>query len=384
MQPLQKIFGLGLSYMLIDTEFRKTEQKLGPVIGQYAETIGDAIIKIDKHLLFLVDTTENMIQIETIDVASLYKCNIIIGPDFRAIIVNHHFILLPHKHILYTVIKYDIIKQEFYFDMFASNTQYNKRIHALQKRYVPKISDEVFEMMKNDIQNSTLLQEKIELIKNYIVWTCNESIDCDLLCIRLKIQKSISCYLNDKPIIDDTKLKGDRKDNVGINKESNCVNKDVYRFVMEKVKSIVAEKKILENKNYTVIATTINLLKNNIIHEKGSGDDNKHAESMLINIHHRNNDMMNGFKTDDIIFVIRLYNNGTIGSGLPCQRCVKLIHMNGINHVVFSIDKNNYKILDMDKKTYTYTTTGNKLLHIDTYLYDEYVVHKACRRQREA
>lgn len=379
----ERMFGLGLSYMLIDTEFRKAEQKLGPAIGHYAETMGDAIIKIDKHLLFFVETTENIIQIETIDVASLYNGNIITGADFKAIIVNHHFLFLPYKHIVYTVVKYDIIKEEFYFDMFASNSQYNKRCQALQKRYVPKISNEAYEMMKNDIQHHGLLQQKIEQIKNYVLGTCNTSIEYNPRRIVLKIQKSISCYLNNRQIINDTELKEARKDKVGINRESNCVNKDVYRFVMEKVRYIAAEKKILEDKNYTVIATTISLLKNNIIHEKESGDDDKHAEALLINMHHRNNDMMNGFKTDDIIFVIRLYNNGTIGCGLPCQRCVKLINMNGINHVVFSIDKNNYKILDMDKKTYTYTTTGNKLLHIDTYLYEEYVAHKPSRRARE-
>jgi hypothetical protein len=373
------MYGLGLTYILVDTEFKKTEQKLGE-LGLYAYDIGKEIVKIDEHLLFLVDQSTDPLDIKTINIKPFYNNNVISGVEYRAVILNHHYVSHPHLHILYTVLKYDIIKKEFYFDLFLSNTQYVKRNTPLLRRYCPVMSNAILEVMKHDIDDTHMLYEKIKTIKSFIYKSTKEHINYSSTRIHLKIQKSIHSYLKGKPIVDDTQLKINRKNDSETNPETNHINKDVYDFVVTEAKRIINEKKILEDKNYTVIATSVNLLKNNIIYEK-QGEDDKHAEALLINFHYKNNENMDAFKRHDLIFVIRLYQNGSVGCGLPCFRCVRILSGNGVGQVVFSIDKTNYQILKMDENTYTYTTTGNKLLHIDTYLYDKYVVYRRLREE---
>lgn len=374
------MYGIGLSYILIDTEFKKTEQRLG-VLEQYAVSIRNLISKIDSHLLFLVEKSTEKLNIKTINIDPFYNDNVISGAEFRAIIINHHYLDNPHLHILYTVLKYNIINKEFYFDLFISNTQYVKKNIPLIKRYYPQLSETILKAIKFDIENTHLLVEKIKIIKLFVYNSTKENINVNLTRIHLKIQKSINNYLKNKQIINDTQLKLERKTNLDeINPQTTYINNDIYNFALTKIKNIVEEKKILADKNYSVIATSINLLNNNIIFEK-AGEDDKHAESLLIADLFKNNEMMDGFRRQDLIFVVRLYKNGSIGNGLPCQRCVRILCGNGINKVVFSIDKNNYKVLDMNENTYTYTTTGNKLLHVDTYLYEKYVSYRRLREE---
>ena len=126
---------------------------------------------------------------------------------------------------------------------------------------------------------------------------------------------------------------------------------------------------ILLYKKYIIAATTFKLIENNIVVFSNGND--QHAESILIDLH---KDII-----DDNIWIIRLYNNFTIGSGLPCQQCVDKLRKNKVKNIYFSINNNLYSNLDINKSTTTYTTTGYKLLNIDKYLYDDYLLKKRKR-----
>jgi hypothetical protein len=319
----------------------------------------------------------------------IYNDNIIKGAEFRAIILNHHFMLEPYIHVVYTVLKYDIIKKSIYVDLFVSNKQYIKAGSIRDKDFIPKMFDEnmreskftdiyaakIYEIMKQDVSDIYLLHNRLAVLNNYIYMESREHIDFSRDRIRLKLQKNFLQYLYGQEPIDDNQTKV-KLCNLRI--PPSLTADPAYQFVIDNTKRIVREKGILAEKSYTVIATSIELLKRGEIHEK-QGEEDKHAEAILIEKYHRDDVIMNHFKTDDLIYVIRLYQNGNIGCGLPCNRCFQVLRGNGINRVIYSMDADHFRILNMDETTYTYTTTGNKLLNIDLYLYDNYIVPKRIR-----
>lgn len=427
-------------YFLISTEFKKSEQKLGK-LSNYTKIIGNQILSIENELLdsinqnnysyedsgilseeiinqikfFSHNNISNVITkmyekyicilrenerimrrihqskqedfyILSSNIRNKYIDTIISDSEFKSIIIKHKIMYKPYIHIIYFVLKYDIVNKNIYFDIFVSNTQFIKSSSIKQKSFIPKMFDNIYneeiETYANDIYESTkeilfdseLIAIGIKKISDFIYSESKEQIEFSDQVI-LKLQRNFIEYMNEETPTNDNKT----KILLSVPDESNTKYKDIYRKVIQKTKKIVEEKKILAQKSYTVVSTSVNLLKNNIIYEK-EGEEDKHAESILVAKNYKNYTNMYGFKTDDIIFVIRIYQNGNIGSGLPCNRCVRVLHGNGINKVIYSIDKNNYKIIDMDNISYTYTTTGNKLLNMDLYLYDDYVVKK---RQRE-
>jgi hypothetical protein len=316
-----------------------------------------------------------------------YNDTIIKGAEFRAIILNHHFMAEPYIHVIYTILKYNIINKAIYVDLFVSNKQYIKSIR--KKDFIPKMFDEnmgeshfadiyaakIYEIMKNDVTDIHLLNDRLAVLNNYIYRESRENIYFSGDKIKLKLQKNITQYLSGQEPIDDNQTKV-KLCNLRI--PSSQVLDPAYQFVIDNTKRIVRERGILAEKSYTVIATSIELLKKGEIHEK-QGEEDKHAESILVEKYHRNDEIMNHFKTDDLIYVIRLYQNGNIGCGLPCNRCFQVLRGNGINSVIYSMDADHYRILNMDETTYTYTTTGNKLLNMDLYLYDDFIIQKRIR-----
>ena len=89
--------------------------------------------------------------------------------------------------------------------------------------------------------------------------------------------------------------------------------------------------------------------------------------------------MMNNFKTTDKIWILRFYNNDNIGCGLPCQHCVDYLFKYGITDVIYSINKENYIYMPINKNTMSYITTGYKIMESDKFLYDDYVIKKRIR-----
>jgi hypothetical protein len=346
--------------------------------------------ELEKEKLKFLQIKEEEYTLINSNIKNIYKNNIIKGSEFRAIILNHHFIMEPYIHVAYTVLKYDIIKKKIYVDLFVSNRRYIKPGSERKKGFIPKMFDEnmlddsfeenyalkIYGIIKEDATNINLLHEKLNILNNYIYRESRERIEFSPDKIKLKLQKNMVQYLSGLKPIDDNQTKVKLCDLKIL--PSSPADAD-YRYVIENTKRIVEERGILsEKKNYTVIATTIELLRHNEIHEK-QGEEDKHAEAILIEKYHRNDLVMNHFKTDDLIYVIRLYHNGNIGCGLPCNRCVRVLHGNGINRVIYSMDTDNFRMIDMDETTYTYTTTGNKLLNIDLYLYDDFIVRKRIR-----
>lgn len=424
-------------YFLVSTDFKKTEQKLGK-LWNYAKIVGNKITEIENNILVEINKQnyetilrlsdkhissdiienikfysncdnvddndnnailklyENYIKILrenertaiklfqskqenytlfNVNIANYYENDILTDSEFRCIIFKHKIIFDPYLHILYFVLKYDIVTKNIYFDIFVSNTQFIKSSSIKKKSFVPKMFSEknIYEFAKEIINDINLIMKSINKLSNYIYNECRETIQINDF-VTLKVQKNFSDYFTGKIPINDNET----KILLSIPDKSHFEYIGAYKEILEKTKNIVKERKILNNKSYTVISTSAKLLEQNIIYEK-DGEEDKHSESILINKNYKNNSLMHGFKNDDIIFIIRLYQNGNIGSGLPCNRCVRVLHGCGINKVVYSIDKNNYKLIDMSEITYTYTTTGNKLLNIDSYLYEDYTVRK---RQR--
>jgi hypothetical protein len=425
---------LGLVYLLVTTEFKKTEQKLGK-LEDFSREISKFLSSIDSQLLefteqlpiqhhprlppSIIDELRshdqssldhgvltgiikiikeeekeldklNQLQIEerillNYDLKTLYANQIIRGSEFRAVVLNHHFFLNPHLHIVYTILKYDIIRKKLYVDVFVTTTQYIKRSFVRQREFIPKMFDEhlsndpfidnyckkIYETIKSDVNDINLVSDRLTFLNNYLLDDSGEQIRFRTDKFNLMMQRNIVQYLSGLEPIDDNQTK------ILLSLNGNQADR-TYTSVLAKTKRIVSEKKLLENKSYTVVATSLTLLMNGIIYEK-EGEEEKHAEAILIENCHRNLAMMGNFKSSDLIYVIRLYQNGSVGSGLPCNRCVRVLHGNGINRVVYSIDSDHFKFIDMNENTYTYTTTGNKLLNTDLYLYDEYIVPKRIR-----
>jgi hypothetical protein len=423
-------------YFLVSTDFKKTEQKLGK-LWNYAKLVGNKITEIENNILCEINEqkyeslfNDKYISSDIIknirdfsqnknlhimkmyekyikilrenermairlfqskqenyalfikNIADYYTNDILSDSEFRCIIFKHKIIFEPYLHMLYFVLKYDIVSKNIYFDIFVSNTQFIKSSSIKKKSFIPKMFSEktidaysknIYDSARETINDINLIVETINKLNAYIYNECGETIEIGDF-VTLKVQKNFSDYFSGKIPINDneTKILLSLPDNI------NLQFYDTYKKVLEKTKFLVKEKKILNNKSYTVISTSIKLLENDIIYEK-EGEEDKHSESILINKSYKNHELMYGFKNDDVIFIIRLYQNGNIGSGLPCNRCVRVLHGCGINNVIYSIDKNNYKLINMNEITYTYTTTGNKLLNIDSYLYEDYIVRK---RQR--
>lgn len=425
------------TYFLISTDFKKTEQKLGK-LSIYAQTIGKQIFLIENEMLDLINSSNflcgesdiscneiiNQIKyfshnnisnfvtkmydkyicvlrenertmkrlyqskqedfhILSLNLKDKYNNVILSDSEFKSIIIKHKIMFHPYIHIIYFVLKYDVVNKNIYFDIFVSNTQFIKSSSIKQKSFVPKMFDNLYDenidKYANEIYNSTreilfdldLINLKIKKLDEFIYCESKEHIEMNKQ-IYLKLQKNFIEYLNGEIPTNDNKT----KILLSIPDKTNKKYTDVYKKVIQKTKQIIKEKQILTHKSYTVVSTSVNLLENGIIYEK-EGEEDKHAESILVSKNYKNQTNMNGFKTHDIIFVIRIYQNGNIGSGLPCNRCVRVLHGNGINKVIYSIDKNNYKIIDMNNISYTYTTTGNKLLNMDLYLYDDFAIKRS-------
>lgn len=318
------------------------------------------------------------------DIKSLYRDIVIKGSDFRAIILNHHFFNNPYLHILYTVLKYDFIKKAVYIDIFVTTKQYNKQQEVKKKDFIPKMFDEtlsgnnfadiyaskVYEKMKKDLSNYSLMMERIEFLNDNIKET-NNNIDFAHHYIRLKLQKNFSQFMQGKTPIDDNQTKVKLCDLKVIH---GIPANDDYNYVINRVKQIIKQRGILDSKSYTVIATSIELLKQNIIFEK-TGEEDGHAEAILLKNYCDSLQFLRRFQSgSDMIYVIRLYQNGNIGCGLCCQRCVTVLTSNNIHRVIYSLDHEKFQYCNMDHNTYTYTTTGNKLLNTDVYLYDDFLL----------
>lgn len=424
---------LGRNYLLVSTEFKKTTQQLGN-LNEFSKVMGRYIIQLDNIILNCVNEiesvrvilpkpqitdlhseekkreyfrihrqeTENLYnsmmlereytQIKNINMSELYSNHIIIGTDFRAIVLHHVFFPEPYLHLVLVVLKYDFVKKNLYVDIFVSNTQYIKRGRIRQKEFVPKMFDEnnfnnefvtnytsnIYSLMKSCVDDINMINDAIAKLNTYMFNETKDKIEFENTRILLRLQKNFVEYLSGKIPTDDNYLKImlSKKSETNISTEN--IDESIYNSVLMNVKNIIKNRKILENKSYTVIATSLNLLQKGIIYEK-SGEEDKHAEANLIRCCLHNNTLMGGFKTNDNIFVIRMYQNGVIGCGLPCQRCSKVLHMNGIHNVIFSIDGENYRFLNTEQTIYTYTTTGNKLLNIDSYLYGDFYIPKRCR-----
>jgi hypothetical protein len=341
----------------------------------------------ERSKIFQLESEETLICNTNIKV--LYDSHIIKGTEFRAIILNHHFMFYPYIHIVYTVLRYDIIRKGYYFELFVTNKQHIKSSSIRQKEFSPKMFDEnddgsgffenyarkIYGFVKNDAYDINLLCENIQKLNDYVFTESREIVSFDRERIKIKMHKNMVQYLLGHEPVDDNQTKVKLCD---LRTLPYFTADDSYRFVIENTKRIIRERKILDEKSYTVIATSIELLSRGIIYEK-QGEEDKHAEALLVGNYYNDQNMMERFKNSDIIYVIRLYQNGNIGCGLPCNRCVRVLHGNGINRVVYSMDLNNYRIIDMDETIYTYTTTGNKLLNPELYLYSDYHVHRRPR-----
>lgn len=314
-----------------------------------------------------------------------YEHKLIKGGEFQAVILNHHFLSIPYLHLLYTVLKYDIVKKLVYVDIFVSVVQYIKDKEIRQKEFIPKMFDEtmsgsdfadkyavkIYEIMKSDLSNYKLLMGRLLILNNNIFSETGNKIEYNSHNIHLKLQKNFAQYLSGKIPIDDNQTKVKL---CNIKSENSIPADDKYNYVVNKSWELISEKGLLNNKSYTVIATSIELLKQNIIIEK-NGEEDGHAESQLMKKYCNNLQFMNGFRScSDIIYVMRFYQRRTIGCGLCCSRCVSVLTGNGIHRVVYSMDHNYFQYCDMNNNTYTYTTTGNKLLNTDTYLYDDHIL----------
>jgi hypothetical protein len=328
------------------------------------------------------------------DLLSMYRDKLIRGSEFRAVILNHHYFSSPYLHVLYTVLKYDAIKKSVYVDIFVSVAQYVKDNEVRQREYFPKMFDEtmsgngfadkyatkIYETMKKDLSNYNLLMGRLLFLNNHVFSETGNNIDFDKHYAHLKLQKNFAQYLSGKVPIDDNQTKV-KLCNI---KSVNSVKGDEkYDYVVNKTWELIKEMGILNDKfergitidkSYTVIATSIELLKQNIIVEK-NGEEDGHAEAQLMKKFCNNTQLMNGFKSgSDMIYVMRYYKNGNIGCGLPCSRCVSVLTSNTIHKVIYSMDHEYYQYCNMNNTTYTYTTTGNKLLNTDTYLYEDYLL----------
>lgn len=317
----------------------------------------------------------------------IYNNSFIYGSEFKAVILNHHFFCKPYLHIMYTVLKYDLVKKQVYVDIFTTTEQYiKKNFEVKQKHFTPKMFDEnliinvsaemysmeIYEKVKKDLLDQKLMIQRLTLLNNFILET-NNSIDLGGNNFKLKLQKNFAQYMKGETPINDIKKKIELCF-IKVNKENPVVVDPTYNYVINKVKEIVNEKGMLKTKKYTIVATSVELLKRNIVVEK-EGEEDGHAEAKLMKLYCNDKTLMDGFQSErDMIYVVRILDTGRIGCGLPCSRCVTVLVSNKIHRVIFSINENDFKYCDMDQNKYTYTTTGNKLLNTELYLYDDYIL----------
>jgi len=428
-----------MTYLLISTDFIRTSQKvqkLGP-LNDYAKLVEEHIKIINNMLLNIVatvqtviteisdsfynyiryidDSTNNIFELFSKNIMNLIKIEhkeilkiinreseeiaikknmwktplnkILVDYNFRAIILNYHFISQPYLHIMFTILKYDIIKKKYYVDLFVTTTEYIKTNSIKNRQFIPKMSNEYatisYEILKKDIEDINLINSHMKNISNYIQRE-NGIVPPLTQKFNLQIQKSVVQYLKgNKPINDD-----ERKNlfkTLPTNYIRNEQQTQEYKNIIDKIINIATQQNIFESKNYTVIATSKSLLKNNIIYEKCDTNDNNmthmetHAETQLIKNCLQNQTLINDFKTHDTIYIVRLYNDYTVRCGVPCNECIHTLRANGIVNVIFSIDTTNCRYFHIDTNTQTYTTLGNKLYYYDEHLYEIYTHNKRTR-----
>jgi hypothetical protein len=340
----------------------------------------------ERNKIFQVMMKESFLMNQDIKQLGCYN-EIIKGSEFKAVILNHHFFNEPHLHIVYTVLKYDLITKSVYIDIFVSTTQYIKKNETKHREFFPKMFDEtmnntdfvnryadkIYKTIKKDLKNQNLMIQRLMFLNNAVsLDNTGDTIDFNQGYARLKLQKNIAQYMSGQTPIDDNQTKVKL---CNLKHIDSSPADDKYKYIIGRTKEIVKERGILNEKNYTVIATSYNLLKQyNDIAEK-SGEENGHAETQLMKKYCDNIEIMMGFKNGtDPIYVIRIYQNGNFGNGIPCSRCVSCLNSNGIHRVLYSMDENYFQECIMDNHTYTYTTTGNKLLRPNEYLYSDFLM----------
>ena len=181
--------------------------------------------------------------------------------------MNHHIIDEPYLHIMYTVLKYNLLNHRLYLDIFISCTQYIASYVSRKPYFIPKFYDEdlsgilptkanekiklmeeyekmIYNMVYNDLNNIYLLIEKINIITsinlNFIIS------EDDIL--KIKIQKNIIQYLNNIKVLNDNKIKKElctvKDDNITF----NYLNK-IYKFIIDQSLILIKEQGILNKKN---------------------------------------------------------------------------------------------------------------------------------------
>ena len=432
-------------YIMISTEFKNVTQNLG-LFNNFSVKVANTLISVDEELYDIIDKIKKEEITELIDnslantkieyehmsfvekrkqilslekkkfnntlktfifdkiktnINKIYKDKIIIDDEFVAIILNHHYILEPYLHIMYTVLKYNLTNNKLYIDIFISCTQFIALSVPKQQYVVPKFYDEdatnekleimqtyelnIYKMIYDDLNNIYALNERINILIDYIKYNIvnndiHHNIHLDF--INIKIQKNIIQYLNILDVINDNKI----KKNLCIPTVTN--NNDIinmnytimYEYMIDKTIKLIKEKGILDRKKYVIIATTYNLLQLGVIFSN-DGNDN-HAEKILIKTLKNNKIQMNNVRIasdNDKIWIIRVYNNYNIGCGVPCQHCVNFLLKNGITNVLYSINKNKYLHMPLNENTISYITVGYKILNSDSLLYNDYLIKK---RQR--
>lgn len=315
--------------MMISTEFKQTNNKLGLLTD------------------FSNEITNYMFVIED-DIMNNKKLNLnelIIGIDYIAIILNLYINTEPYRHIIITTLKYSIENNRIYLDLFISNSQLDNN---MMKYFYPKINKDIYNIINEEIKNVYSINEKILRIYKYM------NINFKYI-YKIYVQKNVHQYLTNINIRDDNLIKNKIDDN---NKKSD----QEYDQLLIKIKKIVKNLNI--KRKYVIIATTNRLFKEN---KYEINIENEHAEYLLL----KNNLIIK----DETIWVFRVRSNGNIGCGLPCEQCIDYMRKNKKNNVNYSYNNTSY-IQKEIKEIKSYITSGNKLLHINKYLYEDYILPK--------
>jgi hypothetical protein len=397
---VSQIHDLSKKYILISTEFKYTNKRLG-LLNSLSYKMTELLDNIDINIFKIINTISreevnkkityvqnqrtkkneifnnslkiiihNLIKL---NIYNLYKNKIIVDEEFIAIILNHHIVLEPYLHIVYTTLKYDFSNNKIYFDIFISCTQFITLSLSKQSYFFPVMNDEyskiIYKIVYIDINDIYLLYDRLQLFVKYR----EKSIIINYDLLKLKINKNIVEHLQQFTPTDDFII----KQNLCIVKPNSTLLADfdkIYSFLFNKIWNIIKKRDLIKDKNYIIVATTYSLLQTDTIFYN-DGHDN-HAEHSLIDHYKDDEEMMKKFRTTDVVLIIRYYKNGNVGCGVPCQQCVNFLKENKIRNVIYSVNKTHYILLPINKNTITYTTDGNKLFKINNYLYDDYTVKK--------
>jgi hypothetical protein len=341
------------NYLLVGTEFKNLNSNIGP-LNKYCKEINNELFLFSNDLYDIIKNNSN-----EKDIIKKYITNNflhffgkrIIGNEFIAIILNYEFIKSSYN-IIISVLKYDLINKKIYYDLFISQFYYSdpKMQKYIQKHKHPLITNQIYEFTYNDLNNVNLLTQKIYFLDDKI----------DLF--KIKIGTNFKDYLCGFVPLDDNYNKNIYKNTL------ISVYDEQYVLLINKLCELIKNDKIFETKKYIVIATSYELLDKNIYYINQG--NNNHAEYQLINNHKLINPI-----------IIRLYYNYKIGCGVPCQNCVKFFLKNGIKQVSYSVSNEKFIKLPITKNTYTYTTTGYKILDYDKYLYEDFIIKKRIKNE---